>query len=641
MISLLKSSVSEAGSRHTTMSLSVRTFTGFPITTSFSFCKARKINYSSLFASVRFFGGLFEENRNRVDPNCTSASNSSEDRQSSSSASRFSSLEKDAVAVFKVNADYLEKSKTVIDQKAFGIPFQITDKEEIIRRAQQHHGTKDIDVHSLERLVVPFWLSRAVAGGSFKADLLQKDPAYMTQAHCFVWVEGPRYDFSYPFEEYLPINQTCACYTEPLSLVESCLCGSHIPSMLVSRFELLQELESLRAKEERSETTEKEEKKDKKGLKSSRSHRIPLQILPFTMSTSTALNIVEKRVTRRVVMDKIETELRKFHGRFLKSNISLTSVSFRSTHIRPVFLPLYKLMVTSRFTATSVPLYVCGATGKTVGPVLHATFRERFLSASLAGMSVFFATAYGFWAPLNLAATVSLGGSAVAFLFLQFFKVMRYHQQREMWIEELKKASILNLPSDSTGYRWTPEEEERHEYEYREHLRQEARKKARFQQQIKEESRREYAQKFEKHIDPKRGRRTDLPFMDRLGYYAILGLRGQETTATAKDVAKAFRQAVRVHHPDVRRSQYHDDSSDTSGVSDANRKASHKVAGIESSTTEEERKVKDAEAQEAKAFMQKLIEAYKTLHNPASRKAYDNGQGNGSKNNSAQDSGAQ
>lgn len=637
MISLLKSSLSEGGSRQIAMRLPVQISTGFATTTSFSFWKARKNNYSSLFASVRFFGGLFEENRDRADENCSNSFNNSEDRQSSSSSSSFSALEKDAVAVFKVNADYLEKSKTVVDQKAFGIPFQITDKEEVIRLAQRHHGTKDIDVHSIERLVVPFWLSRAAAGGSFKAELLQKDPAFMTQQHCFVWVEGPRYDFSYPFEEYLPINQTCACYTEPMSLVESCLCGSHIPSMLVSRFELLQELESLRAQEERKESAErKEKKKGKKALNFSRAHHIPLQIVPFAMSTSTALNIVEKRVTRRVVMDKIETELRKFHGRFLKSNISLTSVSFRSTHIRPVFLPLYKLMITSRFTATPVPMYVCGATGKTVGPVLHATFWERFRSASLAGASIFITTAYGFWTPLNLAATLSLGGSTVAFLFLQFFKVARYHQQREMWIDELKKASILNLPSDSTGFRWTPEEEERQEYEYREHLRQEARKKAGFQQRVKEESRREYAQKFEKHIDPKRGRRTDLPFVDRLGYYAILGLRGQETTATAKEIAKAFRQAVRVHHPDVRRSQNHNDNPDARAASGANGKMIHKVEGIKNSTTEEERKETDAEAQEAKAFMQKLIEAYKTLHNPESRKVYDSGQANESEKNSAQ-----
>lgn len=623
MISFLKSSPLLRGRPCATVSLLFSITGSFPAT-SFPLRKAWKRSSFSLCASARFFGGLFEENPHQNVDN--SSSFHGQESSSQSSSSKFSSLEKDAVAVFKVNADYLEKSKTVTDQKAFGIPFQITDMEEVLRRVRRHHGTNKVKVHSIERLVMPFWLTRTAAGGSFKAELLQKDPAYMTQPHCYVWVEGPQYDFQYPFDEYLPMNQTCACYTEPLPLVESCVCGSHIPSMLVSRFELLQELESMTKREEKEqETLEGKKSKDREDQVFSERKRIPLKILPFVMSTTTALNIVEKRVTRQVVMDKITKELRKFHGRFLKSNVSLNSVFFRSTTIRPTFLPLYKLIVTSQFTATPVPVYVCGATGKTVGPVLHATLRERALYAVITGVGIFTSTMYALWAPWNVALTISLAGSGAVFLFSQYFKVLCYEQKWETWMQELKKASILNLPSDTTGYRWTPEQEERQEYEYREHLRQEARKKASFQERIKEESRREYARKFENHIDPKRRRRTDLKNIDPLGYYAILGLRGQETTATAKDVAKAFRQAVRVHHPDVRLGQRvggDENASGTPPMSEEHNPQTHE----EKRTIEEEKDAETAEAQKAKAYIQKLIEAYKVLHNDETRKAYDSGQ---------------
>lgn len=601
---------------------------------SFPCIKGRTNSFASLRVNARFFGGLFEEKpyesaeNSSFHPQQTSSESSSSSSFSSSSSSssspHFTSLEKDAVAVFKVNADYLDKSKTVVDQKAFGIPFQIVDKEEVLRRVQQHHATNEIKVHSMERLVMPFWLTRTAAGGNFKAELLQKDPAYMTQPHCFVWIEGPRYDFSYPFDEYLPMNQTCACYTEPLSLVESCVSGSHIPSMLISRFELFQELENLTQKEKEIAQQGKESK-DKNEHFRMETERIPLKILPFVMSTSTALSIVEKRVTRKVVIDKITKELQKYHGRFLKSHISLNTVFFRSTNIRPVFLPLYKLVVTSQFTATPVPVYVCGVTGKTVGPVLHSTLRERLLWASMTGLTTFTSTLFLLWLPVSVAVNMAVGASGAAFLFCQYFKVMRYSQLRESWMRELKKASILNFPSDSTGYRWTPDQEERQEYEYREHLRQEARKKANFQERLKEESRREYARKFEKHIDPKSRRRTDLQNMDPLGYYGILGLCGQETTATAKDIARAFRQAVRVHHPDVRQGRGTGDAEESSKVSSIYKMQHYARADNGKETLPHGKDAEEADAQKAKAYMQKLIEAYKVLHNEATRKAYDSG----------------
>ncbi|KAK7196009.1 DnaJ domain containing protein [Novymonas esmeraldas] len=466
--------------------------------------------------------------------------------------------EETAVTAFAVHADRLEKGGTVINRKAHGIAFHVSDAE-VVDKVCRHHGTA-VEVHSVERLLMPFWLTETSAAGTFKAELLQHDRTNITQPHYFTWLEGPRYAFNYPFGEHMPMNQVSASYREPLEALQRCLTGTHVPSMLLSRFELLQELEKM----ERRPT-----------------------IIPFTMSTITALSVVERRVNRRVVLDRIDRELRKFHGSFLKSNVSVTSLHMMATGIRPVFLPLFKLSVSTASHSTPVPALICGATGKVVGPVLHIQRRRRLGLAAAAAVATLIGLAPLVEPGVATAAALSTGVSSG--VVLQAVRRMRYVREQAQEMAQLKTVGVLNLVADSAGYRWTPEEEEKEAYEYREELRRQARARDRFEQRVKEEAARDRARARGSHFDPKNRRRTDLVDVDPRGYYALLGLQGREFAATAKDITKAFRDAVRTHHPDVH---------------------------------------PEGEAESKKQHMQRIIEAYKILHDPQTKKRYDSGEMN-------------
>ncbi|CAJ1019473.1 DnaJ domain containing protein, putative [Leishmania lindenbergi] len=461
-----------------------------------------------------------------------------------------------AVAAFAINADKLEKSKTIINKKAHGIPFHISDNE-AVDNVCRHHGTA-VEIHSVERFLMPFWLTETAAAGTFKADILQHDRTNITQPHCFVWLEGPRYQFNYPFGEYMPMNQVSASYREPLKVVERCLTGTHVPSMLLSRFELLNEVEKME-------------------------HRPT--VIPFTMSTITALSVMERRVSRRVVMDRIDRELRKFHGSFLKSNVTVVNLHMAASSIRPVFLPLLKLTVTTVSHSTPVPAFICGATGKVVGPVLHVQRRKRLGLAVSAVVGTLLSLA-----PLvepGVATAAALAAGVSSGFVLQAVQKAHFMRKQAHEMAQLRSVGVLNLVADSAGYRWTPEEEEKDEYEYREELRRQARARDAFEQRVKEEAARDQARARGNHFDPKNRRRTDLADVDPRGYYELLGLKGKEVSATTKDVTKAFREAVRLHHPDLH---------------------------------------SEAEAENKKRHMQRIIEAYKILHNPKTKKSYDSGE---------------
>lgn len=461
-----------------------------------------------------------------------------------------------AVAAFAVNADRLEKNKTIINKKACGIPFHISDAE-AVDNVCRHHGTA-VEIHKVERFLMPFWLTQTSAGGTFKAELLQRDQTYLTQPHNFVWLEGPRYEFSYPFGEFLPVNQISASYREPLDVVERCLAGSHVPSMLISRFELLQEVEKMEHK--------------------------PV-VIPFTMSTITALSVVERRVNRRLVLDRIDRELRKFHGSFVKSNVTVTSIHLEALGIRPVFLPLFKLMVSTVSHTTPVPAFICGATGKVVGPVLHVHRKKRLGVAASVAVGTLLSLA-----PLvepGVATAAALTAGVSSSFVQQAVSKARFLQDQARQMAQLKSVGVLNLVADSAGYRWTPEEEEKEEYEYREELRRQARARDSFEQRVKEEAARDRARARGHHFDPKHRRRTDLINADPLGYYELLGLKGKEFAATPKEITTAFRAAVKQHHPDVH---------------------------------------PETEADAKKKHVQRIIEAYKILHDPKAKKSYDSGE---------------
>ncbi|ESL06370.1 hypothetical protein TRSC58_05958 [Trypanosoma rangeli SC58] len=301
------------------------------------------------------------------------------------------------------------------------------------------------------------------------------------------------------------------------------------------------------------------------------------------MSTVTALTILDSRLSRNMVLRRIDQELVKFHGSYVRSSVTLTSVFKESVGIRPVFLPMMRFMVSAGASATPVPSFVCGATGKVVGPVLHFTPRARLSVMVLAGTTAMLTLAPVVDSGMTAAAVIA---SAVASVYLwRYLLKLRFLKEQARQMAELKTTGMLYFSSDQNGYRWSPEDEERAEYEYREELRQRARRKEAFEQQVKEEAARDEA-RSKRHIDPKNRRRTDLENVDPLGYYQLLGLSGRELNATAKDIASAFREAARRHHPDV----VHRDSD------------------------------------ESKNTMQRIIHAYKILRDPKKKKAYDSGQ---------------
>lgn len=440
-----------------------------------------------------------------------------------------------------------------INRQAFGIPFHTSD-EAAIDAACRHHGAM-ITTHSVEKLLMPFWVFVTSCGGKFRADILQRDPTLMTSTRN-VWVNGPVYNFAYPLEEHFTFNQVSASYLQPSTALESCVCGSHVPGMLLQRFELLEELEAMEHK---------------------------AKLVPFIMSTDTAVRTIEARISRGMILQFIDKELKKFHGSFVDSSVALLGVSVEAVKVRPVFLPVYKMMVTTRSHNTPVPTFVCGATGKATGPVLHQSNKRRAVAAGVAAATAVLTTA-----PLlgpGIATSAAIGSAIASSVLMKWFARAKFLKAAARDMAELETTGMLNFGTDQQGYRWVVEDEEKAEYEYREELRRRARRKDEFEQRVREEQERDDARARKMRFDPKNRRRSDLRNLDPLGYYRVLGLTGQEVSATFKDIQSAFREESKKHHPDTN-------------------------AGNE---------------EEAKKTMQKILEAYKILRNAKSKKDYDTG----------------
>ncbi|CUF84499.1 DNA-J chaperone, putative [Bodo saltans] len=440
-----------------------------------------------------------------------------------------------------------------INKEAFGIPFHISS-EAALDAACKHHGTT-VRLHKCEKLMLPFWLFTTSCGGKFQAELNLKDPTLMTSNRT-LWMDTPEYNFSYPLDDHFAFNQVSASYLLPQSTVESCVCGTHIPSMLIQRFELLQELEAMEEK---------------------------AKLIPFVTSTDTALKLVETRLTRSRVLHFAEKELKKHHGSVKYANIMLKGVKVDANTVRPVFLPIYHMQVSSKFSNIVAPVYVCGALGTVKGPVIKHSKKQRVGAAVISTiLSVFFS------APLlgpESAIACGIGAGVLSNFVLQLISRARFMRDMARELGELKTTGILNFATDQKGYKWNVADEERAEYEYREELRRRARKKDDFQQRLKEEQERDDARARGMKFDPKSRRRNDLKDVDPLGYYKILGLEGREIGASKKDIQAAFREESKKHHPDLN-------------------------IGNEES---------------AKTVMQSILEAYRVLRDPAKKKLYDTG----------------
>ncbi|PWU91204.1 hypothetical protein C3747_344g20 [Trypanosoma cruzi] len=147
------------------------------------------------------------------------------------------------VAAFAYSMDQLESRSLRLDRKAYGIPFHIGE-EEAVDAVYRHHGTA-VHVHSVERYLMPFWLGNTAAQWQFSRGCSPEGPGIFDAAALPFVGGGPSYEFHYPFGEHHVFNQVSASYLHPLSTVEHCVAGTHVPSMLISRFELLKELEAM------------------------------------------------------------------------------------------------------------------------------------------------------------------------------------------------------------------------------------------------------------------------------------------------------------------------------------------------------------------------------------------------------------
>lgn len=449
----------------------------------------------------------------------------------------------------------LSDESLFIDRKAFGIPF-LVDDDAALDAAFRHHQTA-VDVLTVERVLLPFWLATASIGGSFRSEVWVRDNT--TMAEQYRWHEVPDYQFSYPYEEHNHFNQICATYDPVAAFAEEVCAGSHVPSMLISRFELLQELEEMEA--------------------------MP-RFVPFQLSTKSAVKELETRVDRAMLERTAKKELRKYHGNFTHCNIRFFSMVAEITRVRPVFLPLYCMTVATQSHKHPLPFFVCGATGRAKGPVIHQTPYKQAAINGVAGTVALVAGA------LTTGALAAAGAAVAASTVASQVEKMRLTAKATA-VSEAKRKALRNrearlTSTDETGYRWTVEDEETMEYSYREELRAKARRRAEFEQRVREESQQEEARATGRKFKARSRARRRPGTLDRdpLGYYEVLGFKGQEEKATSKDISKAFRQEAQKHHPDMVPPELQD---------------------------------------VAKAKMQRLVEAYSVLRDAKLRKEYDDG----------------
>ncbi len=447
-----------------------------------------------------------------------------------------------------------------IRKKVYGIPFLVTEEQEL-EEATRHHGAI-VKIHERKRFMMPFWFMRVAAVGRFCGEVKLDSPLFSGTDK--IWQRTKELGFSYPFDDHHRMNQISASYVHDQAYVEECLCSTASPSMLISRFELLEELEKLET---------------------------PPTVIPFVMSSTTAYNICRGRVTRDVILRKMTSELEKNYGRIHRRNITMQRCDVVVEKIRPVLLPMTKMIVSTAYQPTKLPLFICGASGKTAGPVLTDSSRAK-LFAVLIPTAVSIAANAPFVEPI-MAISYGFFSGVVSFAVRLLFRMLRVQRQLALSEKRLTTTGLLHFSTDQTGYRWTVEEEEKFEYEYREELRERHFRKTEFEERVREETMREEARRRTSFNAAKR-QRNDIAHPDPLGLYALLGLKGRESSVTTKDISEAFREAARVNHPDL---QVGADGGGETG----------------------------AEQDESNKKMQRILEAYRILKDSKKRKDYDCG----------------
>ena len=474
---------------------------------------------------------------------------------------------------FHTNEPQLAKDQLKIEQKAYGISFRISDQK-ALDAATIHHQTH-VEVDHVERFLAPFWIGHIQLSGIFEGSIYTVDPeaSFSNQYH---WKDTGQYRFNFPLPDHVPFNQVAASYSVPPMMVEACLTGDHVPSMLISRHELLEEVQQMKC---------------------------PPKILPFDRSTTTALTYMRAGITQQVLDNLLYNELRKHHS-FTSHSLHHSALFHDAVSIRPVFLPLFKLKVRTQSNEFPVTTWVCGATGHVSGAVVHQHSTSQAKIAALGGISTLLTTL-----PIvepTAALVFAVAGAVGACQISSASK--RREAARAASMEEAEGYLTAELceETDSQGLKWTVETEETAEYIFREELRAKARKRAEFEQRVQEETMQDEAiKRGSTRFHGRRSRRVrpsglfddedlgvheDDEIYDPLGYYEVLGLNEEaRRKATSKDIAQAFREAARKNHPD------------TLGP----------AAGTK--------------ADRAKEAMQKIVEAYNILRDPKLRAEYDSG----------------
>ena len=412
----------------------------------------------------------------------------------------------------------------LIDRRLHGIPFKIDDAF-ALDACMQHHRCAVRPVN-VERFLLPFWLVDTSCSGAFRGDVYQRDPMSIAKPH-FCWVQTPLYEFVYPFLDHNYFNQVSASYQVSNSVVETTLRGNHIPSMLIERFELLEELETMSS---------------------------PPISIPFEMSTETAIGIASKANNREVVESVARKELKKYHGNYLKATIHFDTLLAEATKIRPVYLPMYRLMVCTSSNSKPVPTYICGATGKVTGPVVHIEKKVRVYT----GLGTA-ATTAGICS-IALSPEVSSILALAAALGVQFamswWRFADAARAVALEMAEVQARGHMNAETDSLGWKWTPAEEEKAQYHYREEIRAKARRRMAFEERVREETARDEAMRNgraykEERKERRRSAKIRTVDPDPLSYYKMLELTGKEGTCTVKEIGRAFRIQAAKHHPDL------------------------------------------------------------------------------------------
>ena len=413
----------------------------------------------------------------------------------------------------------LDTSKCVISRQLTGISFKVSDDKAVDALFAYHGGA--VHIHGVRRVMVPFWVSKSSAGGTMSGDVYTNDPT-KALVRRKVWLSLPKMDFQYPLEEHLLFNQQAATYEYPLDSLNQCLRGSHVPSMLQSRFELLEELQSLK--------------------------QTPT-ILPFSMSTDTAAKLLDKRIDHSLIHHYGKKEMEKHYGSHPYMRLQIDSMGAFLNQVRPTLLPMYVFTLTSATISVPTHSFVCGATGRVEGPKFALSRRDEWSTSAASAVAMGLSVIPFVDPPLVVCA--GLLGAALGRLGLKEFRKVQFRQAAAGWAGGGKRDEAKHYETDRHGYRWTVESEERAEYEHREEIRAKARRKAEFQERLREDMERDQARRSGRMFNGTHKARRDVLESDPLGYYELLGLKGRERLATPKDIQTAFRAAAQKHHPDI------------------------------------------------------------------------------------------